>query len=167
MRSIRGRCSRTWLRGLVVGTMLVTSGCWGSTSGPELIEVEGVVTLDGQPLPNATVRFVPVTHPGKVEYTRPAVGRTDEDGEYFLEYSLSREGALPGEYTVAISTFRDPGEDEEGLPVPGKPERVPDTYNLKSTLVADVSAEGGPYNFDLKSDAGEIREVSGVDFGNN
>ena len=143
--------------------VLVLAGC-GGESGPDLIDVSGVVTLDGEPLPNATVRFVPEESAG--DNMRAATGETDDDGEYTLEYSLSRSGALPGKYKVAISTFREASIGEDGLDVPGKPEKVPVVYNGETTLSADVSEENAVHDFALKSDAGEVVQLTGgEDFG--
>jgi hypothetical protein len=146
--------------------VVAVAGCGGGDSGPDLIEVYGVVTLDGEPLPDATVRFVPEEMAGN--NMRAATGETDDDGEYTLEYSLNRSGALPGKYKVAISTFRETDVGEDGLDVPGKPERVPVVYNGETTLSAEVSAENAVHNFDLKSDAGEVVQVTGgEDFGSD
>lgn len=130
------------------------AGCGGS-SGPDLHEVSGTVTLDGEPLPDAVVRFIPETE-GTAEYVRPATGVTDSSGWYSLSFSSSREGALPGKYRVAISTFREGGydEDEDGNPIPGAPESVPVVYNSETTLTATVPSDS--YDFDLKSDAGDV-----------
>lgn len=51
----------------------------------------GTITLDGQPLDNATVEFVPI------DGGKPAGGRTNADGQFQLE-----KGAVPGEYRVRI-----------------------------------------------------------------
>jgi hypothetical protein len=72
--------------------ILTTVGC-GKGS---VTKVEGVVTLDGKPLPGATVSFVPVGE-GK-----PAFGRTDNDGSFRLTTFRTDDGALPGEYQVTV-----------------------------------------------------------------
>ena len=140
-------------------------GC-GGNSGPDLEDVSGTVTLDGEPLPEATVRFLPESD-GTAEYVRPATGVTDSSGWYSLSYSSSRDGALPGKYRVAITTYREGGydEDEEGNPIPGAPEKVPSAYNSETTLTVTVPSDS--YDFELKSGAGEVvqPQQTGEEFG--
>jgi hypothetical protein len=84
------------------GAVLACAGCGG---GP--VPVSGVVTLDGQPLPQATVTFLPLGQ------GRTASGFTDAEGRFHLSTLEQRDGALPGEYKVtvtvaaAVSPFRD------------------------------------------------------------
>src|SRR5260370_18785229 len=72
--------------------ILTTVGCGKGN----VTKVEGVVTLDGKPLPGATLSFVPVGE-GK-----PAFGRTDNVGSFRLTTFRTDDGALPGEYQVVI-----------------------------------------------------------------
>src|SRR5262249_28892104 len=96
---IRTRCS---LVGLVVAAMVPVVGCGGATVKP--IKVEGVVTLDGQPLPGATVSFLPN------EGGRTASGRSDADGSFRLTTFNTDDGALPGEYKVIVTVVK--GDEE-------------------------------------------------------
>ena len=63
----------------------------------------GVITLDGEPLSEATVNFSPK------EQGQGAIGyaRTNEKGEYRLQTIQGRPdaGTLPGEYAVTISKY--------------------------------------------------------------
>jgi hypothetical protein len=75
-----------------LGTLLLMGalvGCGNDGLG----QVTGVVTLDGQPLPDALLVFTPVRG------GRPASARTDESGRYALVYSRDAEGAAIGEHT--------------------------------------------------------------------
>ncbi|MCL2348097.1 MAG: hypothetical protein FWC50_07520 [Planctomycetaceae bacterium] len=66
--------------------------------------VEGVVTLDGNPVPEGTtVTFSPVTT-GKGE---PALGRTDKDGHYTLTSATGapEKGALAGDYKITVTKY--------------------------------------------------------------
>ena len=130
-------------------------GC--GSSGPELAGVTGTVTLDGEPLPNAVVTFIPEASatPGD-KSLRMATATTDDGGWYRMQFSTARTGVQPGKYKVAISTFRSAEENDEGAMDPGAPESVPDVYNRKTTLTADVPSGGGTFDFELKSDAGEV-----------
>jgi hypothetical protein len=123
---------------------LTAASC--SSGGPDIAYVSGRVTMDGKPLPNATVVFVPANG-------RPSGATTDEDGNYVLNYTEGRQGAIPGESTVRILTMRDADRDENGQPIPGRPETVPARYNSDSTLTFNVEPEkDNVANFNLTSD---------------
>ena len=129
----------------IVLTLIVLglSGC--SSGGPEIAYVEGRVTMDGKPLNDATVVFVP-------ENGRPSGATTDDDGRFVLNFAQGRKGALPGTCTVRILTMRDAGQDENGQSVPGRPETVPARYNSDSELTFDVQPKTkNVANFDLES----------------
>ena len=64
--------------------------CLGCESGPEIASVEGTVTMDGKPLANATVLFVP-------ENGRPAGGRTDERGHYLRDFHHGSQRSNTGQ----------------------------------------------------------------------
>ena len=63
---------------LYVMLLGLVTGC--SSSGPEIASVSGRITMDGKPLANATVVFIP-------ENGRPAGARTDADGKYVLNFT--------------------------------------------------------------------------------
>jgi hypothetical protein len=77
--------------------MTAAAGC--GPGGPELADVEGTVTLDGQPVPNAIIRFSPRGHMGTT-----SAATTDEQGHYTLIFNRDREGAMPGSYNVMVTT---------------------------------------------------------------
>lgn len=108
--------------------ILVVAGCG---SGTDLASVEGTVTMDGKPLPDASVVFVNSS-------TRPSGARTDEKGFYRLEFSDSEKGAVPGKNVVRIFTAQGPGETMDGKPIPAKKELVPTKYNNETTLEFNV-----------------------------
>lgn len=126
-------------------------GC-GGTTGPEVADVSGIVTMDGKPLPNAQVQFVP----DGSEQGRPSWGKTDEEGYYALQYSSEQSGAVLGEHLVRINTGGDAEEDEYGNVMSGpKPETVPAKYNVNTTLKRTVEPGSNEINFELDSE-GEI-----------
>lgn len=122
---------------LLIGALMLPGCGGGSGDTPELGQVTGVVTLDGQPLPKANVEFAPASG-------RPSFGETDEDGRYSLEYLAGHAGAVVGSNTVKIST----GGYGEAGPIP---EKVPARYHAKSELKADVKPGSNDLNFDLRS----------------
>ena len=124
-----------------LGLVLLVWGC-GHVEYPS---VTGKVTLDGQPLPNAVVSFMPDDEQGV-----PSLGVTDSDGIYTLQQTAELTGAPIGKYTVRITTYRE-GRPEAQPPVPGVPERVPAQYNLRTTLRAQVQPEANVLDFALIS----------------
>lgn len=111
-----------------------------------LAPVRGKVTLDGKPLARASVMFAPADGAGG-----PAFAVTDENGEYELQYTHEQKGAVTGNCVVRIKTgFQSIEDEDKGIK---RPETVPARYNRQSTLTANVTPAGGPYNFDLTSKA--------------
>jgi hypothetical protein len=118
-------------------------GC--GPSGPEIASVEGRVTLDGEPLPEAQVLFVP-------DKGRPSVAKTGTDGYYRLEYVDGLEGAIPGKCRVEITTRKPAEPNTEGVMMPAVKEKVPVQYNRDTTLQFEVKPEtNNVANFDLVS----------------
>jgi hypothetical protein len=72
---------------------LTLLGCSGTRMSP----VEGVVTLDGKPLADASIQFVPQ------EKGRDATGQTDKSGRFVMSTFEPRDGVVPGTYKVVIS----------------------------------------------------------------
>lgn len=91
--------ARDGLVGLGVLTLVAScvflSGC--SNSGrPAIAPVRGTVTYNGQPVAGATVVFLCPGAP------RPAVGKTDERGEYQLTTYEPNDGAMIGNHVVTV-----------------------------------------------------------------
>jgi len=90
--------------GLVAALLLLGAGCGGRGPFP----VNGVVTLDGQPVVGAEVRFDPST-PDLL----PAFAMTTEGGAFYMSLAGGK-GVLRGEYRVVVVKI-------EGPPVPIMP----------------------------------------------
>lgn len=122
----------SWLRFLAVSACAVgLTGCPGNSS-LTTEPVEGVVTVDGTPVPEATVMFVPVTE----GQGTPATGMTDANGVYKLTAAISGEttavpqgGTTPGEYYVGVvkTNIESPMGEEEAQ-AKGIPYVAPDSY---------------------------------------
>jgi len=129
--------------------------CAGCGSGYNMAEVSGVVTLDGKPLSNATILFMPKATAGN-DAGPPSNATTDENGKYTLTTAESGSGAMVGKHQVQVFTVSDQptGEGEGGDNVYSKAnaEKLPAHYNTASTLTFDVPAGGtSEANFELKS----------------
>ncbi|MHC2069172.1 carboxypeptidase-like regulatory domain-containing protein [Bremerella sp. T1] len=120
------------------------AGC-GSAGDPEVVRVSGTVTMDGQPLPNATVLFVSGTG-------RPSGAMTDEQGHYELNYTGDQKGARIGPNRVQITTAQGPTETMDGKPIPAVRETVPARYNARTELEFTVTEKGSNVaDFELSS----------------
>ena len=136
-------CRDTRVMSLLAVSILLFAGC--GPGGPEIASVSGRVTMDGKPLANATVVFIP-------ENGRPSGASTDADGKYVLNFSQGRRGAIPGKNMVRVMTIRDPTPGEDGKSIPGSKETVPAKYNTATELTFDVApGKRNVADFDLKS----------------
>jgi hypothetical protein len=116
---------------------LLLGGC-----GKGTVHVEGIVTLDGKPVPGATVLFTPEGGNG-----RAASALTDEDGNFRLSTYSEGDGALPGQYSVVVTRTRGVPEPPAMLQ-PGEEKKVIGHYRdfknkdrRKSSLPASYSNE--------------------------
>lgn len=139
-----------WQTAACLITTVCLSGCGGSTSAdlPDLVPVEGRVTMNGEPLAGATVTFKP-----QVSGVNSSVGVTDDDGRYKLRYSRDA-GAVVGTHKVTVSlmthldgrapTSTEEGMDFEQLRIQGVLiESVPTCFSsaVESTLSCEVQAD--------------------------
>lgn len=146
---------------LVVAISVCIAGCAPGDTTPKisgLVTVSGMVTLDGKPLPNATVVFVPIGGGGESS----AGGLSDSTGKYILQTNEKSYGIKPGQYKVVISSFVMPDgtiKQIDGntspmqLKIEGAKQVVPPKYSdlLGSTLTSNVGPEGGNIDFSLTS----------------
>jgi len=110
---------------------LLAAGC----AEPRRATVEGLVTLDGKPLAEVEVQFIPEL--GRTRSAVPASGYTDETGRYRIEASGS-SGVSVGPNRVCINDARlmmpaGGSDPNDGLPVSNRQtaprrSRVPDVY---------------------------------------
>jgi hypothetical protein len=127
---------------------LAICGC--GRTGPELGYVTGIVTLDGEPLPDAEITFHPETQGGSI-----SIGSTNESGEYEMKFTRHREGAMLGKHLVQITTALE--RFEGGRMIRAK-ERVPVKYNQRSELTATVEPGNNSIDFKLMSDGRVVEE---------
>jgi hypothetical protein len=155
------------LSALALALVGTGTGCGGD---PKPVKVQGKVTLDGQPVANALVVFLPVEEGGG----RQATGSTKADGSFQLETFKPGDGALPGQYKVTVNyteaaTYDPPPEPQEGKKLTmkdiwdanqkrmqeaqkKKPKYViPEKYTSRNTPFTQKVPPDGPVNLDLKS----------------
>lgn len=139
-----------WSKGLGVAVclMIVCSGC--GQSGPKLGQVTGTVTLDGQPVPRASITFAPV-EPGPT-----SMGGTNKDGQYKLLFNTDRQGAVLGKHNVTIRSLEQ-DTDEDGKPTGDAPVKIPAKYGQVGALTAEVFTGSNTIDFKLESEAGKAK----------
>jgi hypothetical protein len=127
--------------------VLCIGGCKKGSEGT----VAGAVTLDGNSLPNAMVRFIPQGNTPGLGGT----GRTDAKGKFVLADSQGGKTIQPGEYKVVISRMlrpdgSDPGPDFKPAESDAR-ESLPPIYSseMATTLKATVTSVSKPYDFPL------------------
>lgn len=138
------------MRRLWVAGFLVLAGCTPKSDNPATVPVTGVVTLDGQPVEGANVMFQ--------SPEQGSFGLTDAQGRYELQTFEPGDGAMPGEYRVAISKVKvflpKVEQGEPGYVEPPPPEHlVPSKYAAptSSGLTATVTeGKDNEFNFELK-----------------
>ena len=132
----------------VVGCVLaVLAALWfgwhmvgGGTDYPDLADVYGVVTKDGQPVEGAEVQFEPLLMEKDGLRQGAAKGTTNKDGEYELYYREGVEGAVVGKNRVTISKMLDNGRDL----VPPRTD-----FGFGSNIVREVEAGSNEIDLDI------------------
>jgi hypothetical protein len=127
---------------------ILSTGCGGNSI--KTSPVSGRVTVDGQPLSNALVTFLPVG--GGAGQSRPSsIGTTDENGRYTLVLNNGDKtaGAVEGKHKVSITLGAQGGSADTK---PTFHRQLPERFNRKSELECVVPANGrDDANFELKS----------------
>lgn len=124
----------------IAALALIAAGCGGPGA-----TVEGVVTLDGRPLPGARISFHP-NSPGPVAY-----GVALADGSYRLKTGAQQSGLEPGGYRATVFAM-DVVEGEEQV---AGPLLTPAAYGdpAKTSLRCQVSPGPNKIPLDLETAA--------------
>lgn len=113
--------------------LVLAAGCGGPTR-PTTVPVRGIVTLDGAPIADAAVMFMPSSG------GRPAMGTTDAAGKFTLMTFTEGDGALVGDHKVTVTLRKIVGVTSEdglsGTVAPGGAQDewvVPERYSTPET----------------------------------
>jgi hypothetical protein len=121
---------------LVLSGLLFLAGC--GQSGPAEYSVTGSVTLDGQPIEQGEVQFIPADKQGTPQTGQIVNGKFEcrvSEGQKRVEITATRESPTPA---------------ADGLP--NFVSYIPAAYNSQSTLTAEVKAGGdNAFTFTLQS----------------
>lgn len=117
-------------------------GC-GDNSGPSVGAVTGTITMNGQPVSQVNVTFIPEAKGS------PSYGGTDDRGVYRLLYNHKRAGAELGKHNVIIQN-REPETDDSGRRILSSATlTIPAKYQQPGTLTAEVRPGSNEVNFTL------------------
>jgi hypothetical protein len=150
---------------LIAGIAVATQGC-SKHDGLERAPINGVVTINGQPLADATIVFLPLG--GSAAQGLGAVGASDAEGKF--QVTSSREddpGIPPGEYAVVVNRWAEP--DGKVIPpnafqadYPEARETIPPPYSTHSSpLRATISKEGGDVKVEIPAKLRDPKKVRG------
>jgi hypothetical protein len=147
---------------VVLAAILGLAGCGG---GPKLVPVSGTVTLNGKPMKDAEILFLP--DPSSKDGL-PAQDQTGPEGNYKV-MTLGRAGVVPGKYKVVVTlstvdASKIPGSFKDdpymgklvvegpapatGAPAPAA--RKP--TEIKGEFEREVEPAGGILDFDVKAE---------------
>jgi hypothetical protein len=126
---------------------LLAAGCGGSTLSP----VEGTLKMNGKPLANVQVEFLPEANGPR------STGVTDQEGRYRLRTDDQRTGALVATHRVVLTDlqiFDDsspaPGEKGKRDILPVRPSRLPPRYANIANTPLKKQVQSGPNAIDLE-----------------
>lgn len=138
----------TMLRFALLFFACVCIGC-GPADGIERVPITGLLTVQGKPLPGATLSFTPVGEtagPG-------AIGRSDAEGKFEVISSRERhEGIPPGEYTVRVSLFVMP----DGTPLPPEVPQA-DAPRSRQSVPPPFSSPNSPLKVVIPKEGGAVK----------
>lgn len=143
------RCRRAFPVRLLAIVLVLSeiAGC-SKPTGLDKVVVQGTVTIDGQPIPNGEIRFIPTQGT-----TGPISGGPIKDGVYIA----NGKGGVPlGNHQVEIRAFRAKtnGQGQAGQPgFEGGPaeQYLDQKYNDRTTLTATIDADTTTKDFQLTS----------------
>lgn len=131
---LKSRVSPALLGAVISVAAMLNVGCGKS----DWSYVEGVVTVNGQPVGPGFVGFKPADPkaPGG------GIGEFDGDGHYIVHSSGHKEGIPPGEYLVYVKggALGDTGASETTSAAPGV---IPGRYALTTTSGLKVTVKPG------------------------
>jgi hypothetical protein len=143
-----GSYRRAWAVPLLL--LAGATGCGGPADNLNRQAFSGTVTLDGKPLAEGTIHFVPSSPEATTEVSEEIKGG---------KYSFSKvNGPVPGPYKVQISApepqpFQPPpGKTPGEFVIPVAKQNVPEKYNLKTILTTTIKPDqSGAIDFALSS----------------
>ena len=120
-------------------------------------DVRGTLTLDGKPLANVNIQFVPEPKASQPNLQCPlSMGVTDEKGNFELACDNGKPGAVIGRQRVVVPQGREQGSDQDdaaSAPATGKAGQIPAVYTVaaRSPCFVEVTGDQHEYKISLSS----------------
>jgi hypothetical protein len=134
--------------GLLV-VLLQAAGC-GKPEPPYNDKVEGIVTLEGVPLPGVRVEFHPEGMDPKAQVPT-SNGSTDDKGRYELTYGEKKTGAVIGTHRVVIRAGRRTAGGQDEREADGSTTvAVPQVYSIAAKTPLRIEVTADQHTYDLK-----------------
>src|SRR5262245_63405755 len=89
----------------VFGPLLLVALCGCNRQPYAVGKISGRVTLDGKPLPKASITFVPMATKENIAPGPTATALTDADGRYTLSVDKDTPGAVVGTCRIFVTTM--------------------------------------------------------------
>ncbi|MEM7476429.1 MAG: hypothetical protein AAF483_15665 [Planctomycetota bacterium] len=118
---------------LTILSLCAFAGCGGPTL--PTIDVTGSVTVDGQPMEGVSVIFSPAASSSG----RAATGQTDAQGNFKLTTETPGDGALAGDYKVAITKAQTADDNLPKEVDPDDPDSMDSIYGSLDTQKQEKS----------------------------
>lgn len=131
---------------LSLGLCLALAGC--SDSGPQRAEVAGDIAIDGKPVEEGAINFIP-----DKGTKGPGAGGIIKNGKYRIPRA---QGPVVGVNRVELTTQRKTGRKiqdptaKPGVLTDELVEAFPPAYNVKSTVHREVKAGTNQFDFDVR-----------------
>lgn len=104
-------------------------GCGETASdAPELVEVTGSLTDKGQPVPGASVEFIPESGGA------PSYAETDAEGKFTPVYSDGRTGAVAGQHMIVVTEKFEPASAGGDTQTPAAKPKEPRALRQKASV---------------------------------
>ena len=127
--------------------MLAIPGCTGQSLGP----VEGTLMMNGKPLANVQVEFMPEANGPR------STGVTNQEGKYRLATDDQRTGAVVGRQRIVLHDLQiyddkppAPGESPKRDIIPVRPSRFPPRYGNPASTPLKKEVKSSPNTIDLE-----------------
>ena len=124
----------------------------GCNSRPyDVVPVSGRFTINGQPIPNASITTQPIAAQGSIHPGPGSFGKTDADGRFELELVDPAEaGAVVGQHRVTITTAGHSADPESDM-IQDVPRDMLPPACRDGSLVYEVPAGGtDAFNIELQ-----------------
>lgn len=145
-----------FLLSIPLALLMGVPGCRSDWNGMlDSARVHGEITLDGKPVEQARIVFIPVTLRNDSGVLMPlAFGLSDATGKFELKYSDGNDKLLAGQYTVIVSKANRSADEPQQAPnwdpallpeharnltaFSNPDELFPAIYNRESILVQEI-----------------------------